>query len=122
MSLITRGLGENAKMVTTGFGPPPVVETIVQPEVILEPPRGRRRDKPLYEQPAKSLWVESYNITAKIHSINGEKIRNSQNRKFLVENDTRESFSVRPVQKARVKKTIAKENIFIKVLKLYKRR
>jgi hypothetical protein len=117
-----RGMGENANMVAQGFGPPPAVEVIIKAETVPDLPRGRRRDKPLYEELAKSLWVESYRIQAKLHSINGEKVINSKDNKFLLENDTRESFSVRPAEKARVRKTIAKDNIFIKVLKLYKRR
>ena len=120
MSLITRGMGENAKMVAQGFGPPPAAE-VVKAQDIIDQPRGRRRDKPLYEDLARSLWVESYRIQAKLHSINGEEIRNSQNNKILVENDTRESFSVKHAEKIRVKKTISKDNIFIKVLNFYKR-
>ena len=122
MSLITRGLGENAKMVTTGFGPPPPAEeVVVKPEVVLDPPRGRRRDKPLYEELAKSLWVETYKIQAKLHTINGKKAFDSRPTDTILENDTRESFSGKPTEKVRIKKTISKENIFIKVLKLYKR-
>lgn len=116
-----RGMGENAKMVAQGFGPP-TVEAVIKVETIIDPPRGRRRDKPLYEELAKSLWVESYKIQAKLYSINGKKINNIKDNKFLVENDTRESFSVKPAEKVRVKKTIAKDSIFIKVLNFYKRR
>ena len=122
MSLVLRGMGSNAALVAQGFGPPPTVEEAVKVETVPDPPRGRRRDKPLYEELAKSLWVESYKIQAKIHSINGEKVRDTKYNQFLLENDTRESFSVKPAEKTRVKKTIAKDNIFIKVLKLYKRR
>ena len=119
MSIVLRGMGSDQALILQGFGPPPsVVAKAV--EAVITQPRGRSR-KPLYDELAKSLWVESYVIKASLHEVNGEKIQDRLDKKFILENDTRESFSVKPTEKVRITKTNAKESILIKVLNIFKR-
>ena len=111
-------MGNSHNLVTSGFGPvqvpTPTASTTVLPDV-----HGRR--SPLYEELAKNLFVESYTATAMLSQVNGEKITHNRFQKVMVENDTRDTFRVRPVEKVRVNKTNGRESIFIKVLNIFKR-
>jgi len=90
------------------------VSTTVLPDV-----HGRR--SPLYEELAKNLFVESYTATIMLSYVNGKKLTYNSFQKVMVENDTRDSFRIKPVEKVRVSKTNGRESIFIKVLNIFKR-
>tara|TARA_R110001583_G_scaffold31043_1_gene106509 strand:+ start:1533 stop:1808 length:276 start_codon:yes stop_codon:yes gene_type:complete len=90
------------------------VSTTVLPDV-----HGRR--SPLYEELAKNLFVESYTATIMLSQVNGKKLTYNNFQKVMVENDTRDSFRIKPVEKVRVNKTNGRESIFIKVLNIFKR-
>jgi|MDTB01.2.fsa_nt_gb hypothetical protein len=120
MSMIMRGMGPSPRLVTSGFGPPdppPVVATVS--DAILD---YSGRSSPLYEELAKSLWINTYTIRAALLSVNGVLVKNPEEKKMIAENDTRDGFSAKVSENIRVTKTNSKERIFINAISAFKRK
>tara|TARA_B100000214_G_C23934620_1_gene612516 strand:- start:528 stop:881 length:354 start_codon:yes stop_codon:yes gene_type:complete len=117
VSLITRGLGPEAKLITQGFGPP-IAEIVVAKTIILD---GIGRSSKLYDHLAENLYVKKYLISARLISVNGVPVHHINDVKFEGKNDERHTFRVNLDQNVYVKKTNPESNIFINILNFFKR-
>ena len=118
MSMIMRGMGASPRLVTSGFGPPDPPAAAAS-DVILD---YSGRSSPLYEELAKSLWINTYTIRAALLSVNGVLINDPEEKKMIAENDTRDGFSAKVSENIRVTKTNSKERIFINAISAFKRK
>ena len=130
MSLILRGMGPTASLITAGLGPPADEE---EEEVVVATTtkipgdhdegggsRGYRRGS-LYDHLAESLYVKRYRIGARLLSVNGKDFYQMNESMIEVKSDERDSFSVRLNENVEVKKTTPSSNIFISILDIFKR-
>jgi hypothetical protein len=125
MSIITRGMGSSASLVTSGFGPPPsappaAATTSTTSEDFIQRYGGTSR--PLYEDLAKSLWLDTYTIRARLVSVNGIQIKDSKEKVLRIEDDNRSSFSAKVSENISVTKTKPEERILINALEVFKRK
>ncbi len=117
VSLVTRGMGPSPALITKGFSP--VAVTIVSADFIQV--HGGSAG-PLYEDLARSLWIDKYTIRARLFSVNGEKVTSSEEKVLRVENDNRDSFSAKVSENISVTKTNRNQSIFINALEVFKRK
>ena len=117
MSLLTRGLGPNSKLLTGGFGPPPPAEEL--DDTIPYHP-GRRSG--LYDKLAENIYVKKYSTLVELVSVNGKRVDNPKKIRTEIDHDERDSYRVvLNEENVSIKKTNPKEGILINVLQVFKR-
>mgnify|MGYP003115582972 CR=1 FL=1 len=125
--IITRGFGAHPSLVTGGFGPPPPV--IVDLDFIFRgdgrsSKRARRQPK---EDLTREIRSDIYTVTAQLVQINGKTPRKKVSgvSKGSIEWDSDFIVKSEPLKlfgKVRVGKTNPRNNIFISVDKVIKKR
>ena len=120
MSLITRGFGARSALITTGFGPPPAVETAKV--VSIRRGDGHRSRERKEELQKHIQLVDVYTVTAKLLAVNNnlplepilERVRGAV--------DRRDQFNIKTKGKVRIVKTTPINNIFINVSQVFKKK
>ena len=117
MSIIMRGMGETHLLVTHGFGTYTAVDT-TRPRRR----RGRRPSHDLGKLKDPRLSIDLYTVTAQLISINGNDspyfLKNTV--RGMVDNAS--EFLIKPKGKIRIVKTRPVNNIFINVLKAFRKK
>jgi hypothetical protein len=118
MSLITRGLGEESRLVTIGFGASslPVSKT---PVIEVKGKSRPKHPKDTYDN--QYPLIDIYTVRAMLLEVNSKPVLSSVSKTVKGTIDREAEFTVKLSEKVKVTKTTPRKNIFIKVLEIFKR-
>tara|TARA_R110000824_G_scaffold401631_1_gene613324 strand:+ start:2515 stop:2877 length:363 start_codon:yes stop_codon:yes gene_type:complete len=120
MSLITRGFGASASLVTSGFGPPPTTTT-AELKPVRQQLHGRRSPERKEELRKHIQAIEVYTITAKLLLVNNKAPARPILERVRGAVDQRDEFNIKTKGKVRIIKTTPISNIFISISQVFKK-
>ena len=117
MSLITRGLGSSSRMIMQGFGTSATTTTDSRDRKLgRRPPEYKR----VFE--TQQSKVDIYTITAQLLAVNGIETLRSSQKKIRGIIDRNHDLLIKPKGLVRIVKTSPVNNIFINVLKAFRKK
>jgi len=116
MSLITRGLGSSPRIIMQGFGTSTAVITARDKKRGRRPPEYKR----VFEHPQSNMDI--YTITAELLAVNGIESLLSSQKKIREIIDRNQDLLIKPKGPVRIVKTSPASNIFINVLKVFRKK